>query len=55
MTVANPLETIRRGAVEIITEDDLRKMETEVQKLTDEFIAKVDQSVSHKEKEIMEV
>lgn len=38
-----------------ITEDDLRKMEAEVQKLTDEFIAKVDQSVSHKEKEIMEV
>ncbi|MDO8461624.1 MAG: ribosome recycling factor [Deltaproteobacteria bacterium] len=38
-----------------LTEDDLRKMEAEVQKLTDEFIAKIDQSVSHKEKEVMEV
>ncbi|MDO8643674.1 MAG: ribosome-recycling factor, partial [bacterium] len=38
-----------------ITEDDCRRGEAEVQKLTDEFIKKVDEMVSHKEKEIMEI
>jgi ribosome recycling factor len=38
-----------------ITEDDLTKGEQEIQKLTDDFIHKVDEALSHKEKEIMEV
>ncbi|MBI1908740.1 MAG: ribosome recycling factor [Deltaproteobacteria bacterium] len=49
-------ETLKKNQKEgIISEDDLRKGETEVQKMTDEFIARVDQTVAHKEKEIMEV
>ena len=38
-----------------ITEDELTKGEHEIQKLTDDFIKKVDESLAHKEKEIMEV
>jgi ribosome recycling factor len=38
-----------------ITEDDLIDGETEVQKVTDEFIKKVDEVIKLKEKEIMEV
>jgi len=38
-----------------ITEDDLLKGEHEIQKLTDDFIKKVDDVLAHKEKEIMEV
>lgn len=38
-----------------ISEDELRKGETEIQKMTDQFIAQVDQFLSHKEKEILEV
>lgn len=38
-----------------ITEDDLRKFETEVQKLTDDTIKKCDQTFSAKEKEILEL
>jgi ribosome recycling factor len=38
-----------------LTEDDLRTSETEIQKLTDQHIAKVDQHVSSKEAEIMKV
>lgn len=38
-----------------ITEDDLLKGEQEVQKMTDEFIKRVDEALVHKEKEIMEV
>lgn len=38
-----------------LTEDDLRTCETEIQKLTDQHIAKVDQHVSSKEAEIMKV
>lgn len=38
-----------------ISEDDQRRTEAEIQKLTDQFIAQVDQLLSHKEKEIMEV
>ncbi len=39
----------------IITEDDLSKAEKEVQKILDSWTAKVDQAVSQKEKEIMEI
>ncbi|MBD8068269.1 ribosome recycling factor [Bacillus sp. PS06] len=38
-----------------ITEDELRGYSEDVQKLTDDFIAKVDQVAKEKEKEIMEV
>src|SRR6059036_3722943 len=38
-----------------ITEDDLEHAEKEVQKLTDDYIAKIDAHLQHKEKEIMTV
>lgn len=38
-----------------ITEDDLSHAEKEVQKLTDDFIKKIDGHLSHKEDEIMKV
>ena len=38
-----------------ITEDDLRGYGDDIQKLTDEYIAKLDQIVKDKEKEILEV
>ncbi len=55
---------IRRKAIEdlkkmekdkLITEDDLKKAEKEVQQVTDAQIAKLDEILSHKEKEVMEV
>lgn len=38
-----------------LSEDIVRKSQEEIQKLTDSFIAKVDDILAHKEKEIMEV
>lgn len=38
-----------------ITEDDLRKSEAEIQKLTDQYIQKVDQTLKKKEDEILEI
>jgi len=38
-----------------LTEDELKEAEKETQKLTDEHIAKIDELIKHKEKEIMEV
>ena len=38
-----------------ITEDQLKDAEDKIQKLTDEHIIKIDDSLKHKEKEIMEV
>lgn len=38
-----------------ITEDDERRAETDIQKLTDDFVAKVDATIAAKEKELMEV
>ncbi len=38
-----------------LTEDDLRKSEAEVQKLTDQYIQNVDQVLKKKEEEILEV
>ncbi|MFO1500961.1 MAG: ribosome recycling factor [Verrucomicrobiota bacterium] len=55
---------VRRDAIEHlkkesnkggISEEDLEHAEKEVQKLTDQYIAKIDQHLSHKEKEIMTV
>ncbi|MBK8373449.1 MAG: ribosome recycling factor [Sphingomonadales bacterium] len=36
-----------------ISEDDRKRLETEVQKLTDEMIKAIDEAAAHKEKEIM--
>ena len=36
-----------------ISEDDRKRLETEVQKMTDEMIKAVDEAATHKEKEIM--
>ncbi len=38
-----------------MTEDDLRKLEAEVQKLTDQYVQTVDQVLKKKEEEILEV
>lgn len=38
-----------------ITEDDERRAEAEIQKLTDDFVAKVDNVVANKETELLEV
>lgn len=38
-----------------ISEDDFKKGQTQIQKLTDETIAKIDELVAHKEKAIMSV
>jgi ribosome recycling factor len=38
-----------------LSEDDVKKEQDEIQKITDSFIKKVDEVVQHKEKEIMEV
>ncbi len=58
------IRNIRRDAIEgfkkqkkdnEITEDDLKGLEEQIQKLTDKFVKKVDEITSAKEKEIMEV
>ena len=36
-----------------ISEDDRKRLETEVQKMTDETIKAIDDAATHKEKEIM--
>jgi ribosome recycling factor len=38
-----------------ITEDDLKRSEKEIQDVTNVFVAKIDEVVAHKEKEVMEV
>jgi ribosome recycling factor len=38
-----------------ISEDDLRKAEAEIQKLTDQYVQKVDQILKKKEEEILEI
>jgi ribosome recycling factor len=38
-----------------ISEDDLYRFQEEVQKITDEFISKVDETCAAKEKEILEI
>lgn len=58
------LRNIRRDAIDRlkklekekkITEDELKRSEKEVQELTDKHVAKVDEVLAHKEKEVMEV
>jgi len=38
-----------------ISEDDLKKWETEIQKLTDQYVTQIDTVLANKEKEIMEI
>ena len=54
------IRTIRRDAIESIKkakppEDELKRLEKEVQTLTDKFIKDVNDHVSHKEKELLSV
>lgn len=58
------IRNIRREALEhlrkeqkagTISEDDYKVYEKEIQKLTDQYISKIDQHLAHKEKEIMTV
>jgi len=58
------LRNIRRDAIDKlkklekdkkITEDELKRAEKEVQDLTDKHVAKVEEVLAHKEKEVMEV
>ena len=50
------IETVRKAEKEgLISEDDRHTEEIMVQKLTDEFVKKVDDAFSHKEKEITQV
>lgn len=38
-----------------LSEDDVKRLQDEIQKITDSYIAKVEEVLQHKEKEIMEV
>ncbi len=58
------IRNIRRDSIEgfkkqkkdgEITEDDLKELETKIQKLTDKYVASIDTIISAKEKEILEV
>ena len=58
------VRNIRRDAMETvkkmekdkqISEDDLKRHEKDIQKATDDTIAKIDAALAHKDKEIMEV
>jgi ribosome recycling factor len=58
------LRNIRRDAIDklkklekdkAITEDELKKYEKDVQDATKSFETKIDEAVSHKEKEVLEV
>jgi len=47
------MEKLEREAA--ISEDDLKRAEKELQKLTDQYVAEIDEIQSHKEQELMEV
>ncbi|MFH1653707.1 MAG: ribosome recycling factor [Pseudomonadota bacterium] len=47
------LKTLKKDSS--ITEDEEKKGHDMIQKLTDEYVTKVDDTVSHKEKDVMEV
>ncbi len=50
------LEALKKeGKAGGVTEDEVESAEKEIQKLTDQYIAKIDTHVAHKEKEIMTV
>jgi ribosome recycling factor len=47
------LERLQRDHT--ISEDDLKRAERELQRLTDQFVAEIDKVLDHKEKELLEV
>ncbi len=47
------LERLERGGE--ISEDDLKRAEREIQRLTDQYVAEVDRMLEHKEQELREV
>jgi ribosome recycling factor len=50
------IETLKKGQKEsFITEDDLHRLEKEVQNLTDKGVAEIDQHIASKEKEVLTV
>ncbi len=58
------IRTVRRDALDhfkkdkknsVITEDDLKDIEKDIQELTNDYIKEVDRTISAKEKELMEV
>ena len=51
----NANDTAKKLEKEGIPEDEIKKLETDIQKLTDDFIAKVDKILETKEKDIMTV
>lgn len=48
-------ETKKTEKEQHLSEDDVKKFQEEVQRITDSFIAKIEDVLAHKEKEIMEV
>jgi ribosome recycling factor len=48
-------EVKARQKKEGLSEDDIRREQGEVQKLTDQYIAKVEELLKHKEADVMEV
>jgi ribosome recycling factor len=50
------IETLKKGQKDsFITEDDLHRLEKEVQALTDKGVAEIDQHIASKEKEVLTV
>nr|MCR4732444.1 ribosome recycling factor [Lachnospiraceae bacterium] len=49
-------DTLKKaGKEEDLSEDEIKNLETEVQKMTDSYIAKIDGAIENKTKEIMTV
>ena len=49
------MEQLRKAKAGGLTEDEGKSAEKEIQKLTDQYIGKIDEHFKHKEKEIMTV
>lgn len=58
------VRNVRRNAIDVfkkkesskeITEDDLHRGQDEAQKLTDQFVAQIDELIDHKEKDILSI
>ena len=48
-------ELKKKKASKEVSEDDVKRIQEEVQKATDKYIAEIDQLLAHKEKEMLEV
>jgi ribosome recycling factor len=49
------MEALKKAKNDGVSEDEVKTAEGEVQKLTDRYIAKLEQHLAHKEKEILTV